>query len=89
MKDEILRKRVIIFSKNYPEKLYNCLELFSNINEAGHFYSVQRVRVGADYKRYQFGPGIDLSAFGDDYASNPTNFGFFIRSNFDNRTIQT
>lgn len=63
-------------------RLYNSLELFSNFNEAGHYYSVQRLRVGVDYKRYQFGPGIDLSAFGEGYESNPTNFGFFIRKQF-------
>jgi hypothetical protein len=63
-------------------RLYNSLELFSNFNDAGHYYSVQRLRVGVDYKRYQFGPGIDLSAFGEGYESNPTNFGFFIRKQF-------
>jgi len=63
-------------------KLYNSLELYSNFNNAGHFYSVQRVRMGADYKMYQFGPALDLSAFGTEYESNPTNFGFFIRKQF-------
>lgn len=47
-------------------KLYTSLELYSLFGNTGHLASVQRVRVGVDWKKLQFGPAANLSELGSD-----------------------
>ena len=62
--------------------LYTSLELFSNFGERGHVASVQRMRVGLSRGGYQFGFGLNLSAFGQSYNQTDSNPGVFIRKQF-------
>ncbi len=62
-------------------KLYSSLELFSNFNKVDHVASVQRMRLGLDYKGYQFGLALNLSGLGKDYSTD-SNPGLFIRKQF-------
>ena len=68
------------FNDNW--KLYSSLELFSNFNDAGHVASVQRIRLGLDYKSYQFGLAINLSGIGRNYQIRDENPGIFFRKTF-------
>ena len=68
------------FNDNW--KLYSSLELFSNFNDAGHVASVQRIRLGLDYKSYQFGLAINLSGIGRNYQIKDENPGIFLRKVF-------
>lgn len=63
-------------------KLYTSLELFSNFNQQGHLASVQRIRVGADRKGYQWGLALNLSGLGATYSTVDTNPGVFFRKQF-------
>lgn len=62
-------------------KLYTSLELYTLVGETGHLASVQRARVGVDWKNLQFGPAANLTELGN----TPTytgNYGFFVRREF-------
>lgn len=63
--------------------LYTSLELFSNFNTSGHIASVQRVRLGSDYRDWQFGLALNLAGIGKNYENKDTNPGIFVRKTFD------
>lgn len=62
-------------------KLYSSIELYSLVGSTGHLASVQRVRLGVDWKKLQFGPAANISELGPKgvYAGN---YGFFVRREF-------
>lgn len=62
-------------------KMYSSLELYSLFGNTGHLVSVQRIRVGVDWKKLQFGPAANLSELGSDPIFIG-NYGFFIRREF-------
>lgn len=62
-------------------KLYTSLEVYTLVGHTGHLASVQRIRVGVDWKKLQFGPAVNLTELGN----TPTytgNYGFFVRREF-------
>jgi len=63
-------------------RFFSSLELFSVFNEAGHAFSVQRVRLGFSRSEYSFGLANNLSEFGPDFGNPDNNFGVFLRKNF-------
>ena len=63
-------------------KLYNSVELFSNFNKKGHTFSVQRIRIGLDFKGYQFGLAGNFSELGSSNITTDQNIGGFIRKQF-------
>ncbi len=69
-------------SLNKNWKLYTSLELFTNFREAAHYISVQRVRLGMDFKGNQFGLAINLFQVGTELDPNGSNPGLFIRKQF-------
>lgn len=62
-------------------KLFTGLELFTLFNKSGHTFSVQRIRLGLDFKGYQFGLASNLSEAGKKFSTD-NNFGGFIRKSF-------
>ena len=62
-------------------KLYSSVELFTLFNQNTHIISVQRIRLGLDYKGLQFGAGGNISQLGTDWV-NGTNIGGFVRKTF-------
>lgn len=68
-------------SINARWKLYASLELFTLFNEGGHALSVQRLRIGLDFKAYQFGLANNLTELGKAPLWD-NNFGVFIRKSF-------
>ena len=62
-------------------KLYSSVELFSLFRQNNHLVSVQRLRLGVDYKALQFGIGANFSAFGADWSTT-SNIGGFVRKAF-------
>lgn len=63
-------------------RFYSSLELFSVFNEAGHAFSVQRLRLGFSWTDYSFGLANNLSEFGPDFGNPDNNFGLFLRKSF-------
>ncbi|MBO6515715.1 MAG: hypothetical protein JJ975_04110 [Bacteroidia bacterium] len=61
-------------------KLYSSLELFSAFGENGHLSSVQRIRLGLDFKRSQFGAAINMRQ--SPFSETDINPGIFIRKQF-------
>lgn len=73
-------------AKYFPRISENCkgyfsLELFTLFNRFGHQISVERARLGLDYKRLQFGLGANLDQFGEAFSFGG-NYGIFIRKEF-------
>lgn len=64
-------------------KLYTSLELFSTFEEGDHIASVQRIRLGLDFKKFQFGFAMNLSGLGEDYDIRDENLGIFLRREFE------
>ena len=62
-------------------KWYTSLELFHLFNKNGHAFSVERVRVGLDFRGYQFGVAANFQQTGMDFKTND-NLGGFIRKSF-------
>lgn len=62
-------------------KLFTGLELFTLFNRQGHAFSVQRIRLGLDFKGYQFGLAANLSQAGKEPVLDQ-NLGGFIRRSF-------
>jgi hypothetical protein len=62
-------------------KWYSSLELFTLFNQNNHVFSVQRLRLGLDYKGFQFGVGGNFSQLGT-ALENGTNIGGFARKIF-------
>ena len=73
----IVRFTPTIFKK---QKLYTSLELFSAFDSEGHLSSVQRIRLGLSFSKYQGGIAVNIneSRFSD-FDINP---GIFIRAQF-------
>jgi len=69
-------------SLNEKLRLYTSLELFSYFEEDAHVASVQRIRLGLEAKKYQFGVAANLSGFGSSYAIGDENVGVFVRREF-------
>ncbi len=72
--------------KYYPQlcdnwKLYTSLEVNSLIDKEHHLDSVQRMRLGLDYKNNQFGLAANLREIGKDY-NMIENYGLFFRKVF-------
>ena len=61
-------------------KLYTSLELFSAFGQIGHLSNVQRIRLGADKKDFQFGLALNLSE--SRFADSDVNPGVFLRKQF-------
>lgn len=66
---------------NEKWKWYSSLELFSLWQQGRHQISVQRVRLGVDYQKTQFGFAINLSQIGNSQDIQ-SNVGGFIRKSF-------
>ena len=49
--------------------------------EDGHAFSVERVRVGLDFRGYQFGVAGNFQQLGTDFKTND-NLGGFVRKSF-------
>lgn len=65
---------------NQKLKLYSSLELFSAFGSIGHLASVQRIRLGIDLSKFQFGLAINLNESRlNNFDSNP---GLFLRKQF-------
>ena len=62
-------------------KLYSSLELFNLFNQGNHLISVQRLRLGLDNNKIQFGAALNLSETGSDWTTS-SNVGAFIRKSF-------
>ncbi len=62
-------------------KVYSSLEVNSLINKDIHLDSVQRLRIGLDYKNNQFGLAANLREMGEDYTMIE-NYGLFFRKVF-------
>lgn len=73
----IARYRPKLTAKNDKWKWYTSLELFTQLNTTGHLYSVQRVRGGFDYNKWQFGLALNIGETGKpvDADFNPGVFG--------------
>lgn len=60
---------------------YTSLELFHLFTKNGHAFSVERVRVGLDFKGYQFGVAGNFQQVGTEFKTND-NLGGFVRKSF-------
>ncbi len=60
---------------------YGSLELFNVINKDAHLYSGQRIRLGLDYQKLQFGLGTNLGELGTEFDL-VENYGVFLRKEF-------
>lgn len=67
---------------NEEWKLYTSLELFTALNKSDHLASTQRIRLGMDYKTFQFGLAMNLTEVGDDWILVNDNYGVFLRKEF-------
>lgn len=74
---------ILRFSPTINEKwrLYTSLELFSLFGSVTHLISVQRLRLGLDDQRIQWGVAANFTEFGKDWTSD-SNIGVFIRKSF-------
>ena len=62
-------------------RLYTSIELYTLFGQTTHLVSVQRLRLGLDYRRFQFGFAANFGEFGSDWTSQ-SNIGGFIRKSF-------
>lgn len=62
--------------------LYTSAEAFSVFNNTGHGYSIQRLRLGIDWKTWQIGFASDFSEFGTQLQFFTVNIGGFLRREF-------
>ena len=62
-------------------RLYSSLELFHLFARENHLVSVQRIRLGLDYQKFQFGLGANFTEVGRDWTSQQ-NVGGFLRRSF-------
>lgn len=62
-------------------KVYTSLELFNLFDKENHLVSIQRLRIGLDYQKFQFGAAANFTELGEDWTSN-SNIGAFIRKSF-------
>ena len=69
-------------SLNEDWKIYTSVELFTVLNNSGHAASIQRIRLGPEYKTFQFGVAANLLELGDDFDFFNNNYGIFIRKEF-------
>ncbi len=68
------------FTPKINEKwmVYTSLELFNLFGREGHLVSVQRLRLGLDYQKFQFGAAVNFMELGKRWTQN-SNVGIFIR----------
>lgn len=66
---------------NAKWKGYFSLELFNLFGKEQHIISVQRIRLGVDYKGFQFGLAGNFSEQGAEWTGN-SNIGIFVRKSF-------
>ena len=66
---------------NSKLKLYFSVELFNLFERDFHLISVQRIRLGIDFKSFQFGAAANFSEIGKNWSSQ-SNLGGFIRKSF-------
>ena len=62
-------------------KWYSSLELFHIFDKNGHAFSVERLRLGVDWKGYQFGVAGNFQQVGTGFQSSK-NLGGFLRKAF-------
>lgn len=62
-------------------KGYTSLELFHLFNKNGHSFSVERLRLGVDWRGYQFGLAGNFQQIGTDFTA-ADNLGGFLRKSF-------
>ena len=62
-------------------KFYSSLELFTLLRKENHLVSIQRIRLGFDYRQFQFGVAGNFSESGNDWISF-SNIGGFVRKSF-------
>lgn len=62
-------------------KLYSSLELFNLLKRKNHLISVQRIRIGLEYRKFQFGIAGNLTEIGENWITQ-SNIGGFIRRSF-------
>lgn len=66
---------------NEKWKVYTSLELFNLFSKENHLVSIQRLRLGLDYQKFQFGVATNFTEQGKDWISD-SNIGVFIRKSF-------
>ena len=62
-------------------KWYTSLELYHLFRKDGHAFSVERIRLGLDWKGFQFGLAGDFQQSGRDFTPSE-NWGGFVRKSF-------
>ena len=62
-------------------KLYSSLELFTLFRKNSHLGSVQRLRVGAGFRGFQFGIATNFAESGHEWTGS-SNTGVFLRKSF-------
>ncbi len=63
-------------------KWYTSLELFSAFDKSTHVASTQRIRIGLDFKTFQFGLAMNVTKFGEKWKKVNDNYGVFLRKEF-------
>ena len=63
-------------------KGYVGVELFTAFDGSDHLASTQRLRLGVDYRTYQFGLAMNISELGSDLIVANDNYGIFLRKEF-------
>lgn len=66
---------------NEKWKVYTSLELFTLMGQENHLVSVQRLRLGLDYQKNQFGIAANFREVGESWTDT-SNIGVFIRKSF-------
>lgn len=66
---------------NEKWKVYTSLELFNLFGKENHLVSVQRLRLGLDYQKFQFGAAANFTELGENWIGR-SNVGVFIRKSF-------
>ena len=59
-------------------RYYSSLELFNLFGKRNHLVSVQRIRLGVDFRQFQFGFAANFSEVGKNWATE-SNLGGFVR----------
>lgn len=67
---------------NEKWKIYTSFELFMVFRNTDHLSSIQRIRGGLEYQKYQFGIGANLQELGSDFEFFNNSYGVFLRREF-------
>jgi len=67
---------------NEKWKFYSAFELAMFFRNTDHLSSLQRIRAGLDYQKYQFGLAANLLELGSDFEFFNNSYGVFVRREF-------